>query len=147
MTDTPAKKNDSTDAPPKPIVKKMRWPFPFIWLIPVLAAAIAGYLFYDRLADRGPEIIIRFKDASGLKPEDSHMEHLGVQIGVVSGLDLTPDKKQVLVKVRLQRNQTAFAEEGALFWVIRPEVSTQAISGLGTILSGPVIDSMPGTGA
>ena len=32
-----------------------------------------------------------------------------------------------------------------MFWVVRPEISTQEISGLGTVLSGPVIDTIAGT--
>jgi paraquat-inducible protein B len=124
----------------------MRWPFPLIWLVPLLAAIMAGFYAYDRLEDRGTAITVRFTDATGLKVGETQMVHRGVPIGLVTGVELTPDQKQALVHVRLRRPQTSFARKGSLFWIVRPEISTEAISGLSTVLSGPVIDSIPGSG-
>jgi paraquat-inducible protein B len=130
---------------PKPVVKKMRWPL-LIWLIPLFAAGMAGYYFYDLWEQRGLEITITFNDGSGLKAGQTKIMHLGVDIGQVADLRLSPDEKQVLVDVHLQRSAASFTRKGALFWIVRPEISTQSISGLGTVLSGPFIDSMPGSG-
>jgi paraquat-inducible protein B len=139
-------KRDHSNSLPKPMVKAMRWPFPVIWLVPVLAAIIAAYYVYDHRQDRGPRITIRFSDATGLKAGESQIVHRGVQIGQVSGVELSGDRKQVLVRVQLRRSESAFARKGSIFWMVRPEISTQEISGLGTVLSGPLIDSAPGDG-
>lgn len=131
---------------PKAVVKKMRWPYPLIWIIPLAAAAVAGWYFHDRYMENGAEIIIKFDNGEGLKPGQTAVSHLGVPIGKVENLQLSDDKKSVLVHVTLARSQLGFAEKGTLFWIVRPEISTTAITGLGTVLSGPYIDSLPGSG-
>lgn len=146
MTRATDEKSGHPHAPPKPIVKKMRWPFPLIWLVPVFALALVGYYIYDHFAGRGSEITITFAYADGLKTGQSQVMHLGVPIGQVTDIQITPDQKQVLVKVRLKRSQAAFAQKGARFWVVRPEISIESITGLSTVLSGPYIDSNPGAG-
>jgi paraquat-inducible protein B len=131
---------------PKPVIKALRRPVILIWIIPALAVLAAGYYAYDLLMEKGPEITVQFDDASGLKAGQSQVMHLGVEIGQVSEIQLSPDQKHVLVKLRLQRSATAFAEQGARFWVVRPQISAQSISGLDTVLSGPFIDTIPGSG-
>jgi len=132
--------------PPTPRVVKMRWPVLMVWLIPVAAVGVAGYYVYAYLQDHGTQITVRFNDGDGLRPGQTMVVHLGVQIGQVEEIELSPDQKQVLVHIRLLRNAEAFAKKGTLFWVIRPELTLSSISGLGTIVSGPVIDSSPGDG-
>lgn len=146
MTHATSEKTGHIHAPPKPVVKKMRRPFLLIWFVPIFALAMVGYYIYDHFASRGSEITIRFADAEGLKIGQTQLVHLGVPIGEVTDIQITPDQKQVLVKVQLKRSHPAFAEKGERFWVVRPEISTESITGLGTVLSGPYIDSDPGAG-
>jgi len=146
MTRATGEKPDPSRALPKPIVKKMRWPILLIWLVPIFAAVMAGDYFYDLFQERGLQISLTFSDANGLKAGQSKVMHLGVDIGRVADIRLSPDQKHVVVRVDLQRSAESFAEKGATYWVVRPEISTQSISGLGTVLSGPFIDSNPGTG-
>jgi len=132
--------------PPHPIVTRIRWNALLIWLVPVVALGIAGYYLYDYLQDHGTLITIKFRDGSGLKPGETIVAHLGVQIGQVETVRLSPDQSQVLVGVRLGRAANGFARGGSLFWIVRPEVSTESISGLGTITSGPFLEAAPGSG-
>jgi paraquat-inducible protein B len=131
---------------PKPILKKIHWPYPLIWLIPIAAAVVAILYYVEEAKTRGPEITIRFNDASGLKPDNTTIAHLGVTIGKVTSMELTQDQGKVLVHVQLHRSADAFAKKGALFWIVRPEISTESISGLSTITSGPYIEAEPGSG-
>jgi paraquat-inducible protein B len=146
MSDSIAEKSTDTHELPEPIIRKMRWPFPLIWLVPVLAAGLAGYYFYHSYQDRGPLITIKCDDASGIQPGQSHLMHLGVVVGEVIGTELTPDRQQALVHIRVNRSNEMFARRGAMFWIVRPEISTQEISGLSTVLSGPFVDCAPGIG-
>jgi len=130
----------------KPIIKKMHWPYPVVWIVPLLAAVAAGFYFRDYLMNRGPQITLTFNDGSGLKEGETKVMHLGVPIGEVTSVELSHDHASVLVHVRLQKSQDAFAREGALYWIVRPEISLGGISGLNTVLSGPFIDSTPGNG-
>lgn len=131
---------------PNPDTKKMRRPILLIWLVPIFAAIIAGYYFYDYLQGRGLTITLTFSDATGLVAGQSPIMHLGVGIGQVSDIRLSPDQTHAEVRVRLQRAAKSFASNGATFWIVRPEISAESISGLGTVLSGPFIDSIPGNG-
>ena len=107
---------------------------------------MAGYYIYDLIQDRGLQITVTFDDGSGLKAGQSKVMHLGVEIGHVADIQLSPDQKHVLVRIHLQRSAVAFTKKGTSFWVVRPEISTESISGLGTVLSGPFIDSTAGSG-
>lgn len=131
---------------PKPIIKAMRWPVPFIWIVPVLAAALAGFFLWERVLDRGPLLTLTFTDATGLKPGQTELMHLGVPLGEVQAYQLSPDSTKVLLQIRLKRGEDQFARKGATFWIVRPQISMQEISGLATIMSGPYIDGTPGDG-
>jgi paraquat-inducible protein B len=140
------RKTDGDDGFPKPIVKKMRWPFPLIWAVPILAAGLTVYFLRDKIQTRGPEITIQFDDGGGLKAGRTMVVIHGVQVGDVSDVGLTPDRKHVLVHVRLHRDMEDIGRKNTLFWIVKPEISIQAISGLGAILSGPYIEARPGDG-
>jgi paraquat-inducible protein B len=131
---------------PRPIIRKMRWPFPLIWLVPIAAAGLAGYYAWEHHREQGPEITIHFNDASGLKADESQVIYRGVEIGEVESLSLSPDAKSAIVRVQLRRDQYPFAERGAEFWIVRPEISETSVSGLSTIISGPFIQAKPGSG-
>jgi len=146
MNQAAVDKSENSSSHPKPVLKKRRWPVLLIWVVPVFALAMAGYYAFDTMREKGLEITLTFSDGSGLKTGQSKVMHLGVEIGGVTDIQLSPDQKHVLVHVRLQHGQDSFAKKGATFWVVRPEISMQSISGLGTVLSGPFIDTTPGTG-
>jgi paraquat-inducible protein B len=132
---------------PRPVVKKMRWPFPWIWIVPILAAALAGYYFYGRAQERGEKIVVLFEDASGLKPGETPVEYRGVQVGQVNRMWLTDDRSQVYVEIRIQKPVEDIAKEGAKFWVERPDFSGGNFSGFSTFFSGPFVQVIPGDGA
>jgi paraquat-inducible protein B len=141
-----AEKSDHSGSPPKPRIKKRRWPVLLVWVVPVFAAIMAGFYGYDLLRERALQITVTFDDGSGLKAGQTKVMHLGVEIGQAAEIQLSPDQKHVLVRVHLQPSAVAFAKKGASFWVVRPEISTESISGLGTVLSGPFIDTTAGSG-
>lgn len=146
MTDA-QENSEAREELPKAAVRKRKWGFPVIWVVPVIAAIVAGYLVYDRVRSYGPTITIRFKDANGIKPGETLIKHLGVSIGTVTAVELTEDVEHVLVTARLRRAPVSVAREGAVFWIVRPELGVANISGLGTVISGPHIEVLPGTGA
>jgi paraquat-inducible protein B len=145
MTRAATEKTEGSRRLPKPRIRKMRWPY-LIWLFPILAACLTGYYAYDHVANRGPLIAITFPEVSGLKVGQSEVMHLGVTIGEVVDLQLTDDQKTAVVHVRLNRADDAFARQGAVFWIVRPQISMEEISGLTTMLSGPYIEAAPGGG-
>jgi paraquat-inducible protein B len=69
-----------------------------------------------------------------------------VVVGEVTGLELTRDNGSVVVHATLGRDFGPLAREGTTFWIVRPEVGFQAVRGLATVISGPYIEMVPGSG-
>lgn len=120
--------------------------FNLAWIIPIIAAAVAGWLIWERMKDRGPEVTITFSDGSGLRVGLTPVKYRGVVIGEVSNIALSEDHRKVLVRARLQRGAAGLAREGAVFWIVRPQVGFGNITGLNTVLSGPEIHVLPPKG-
>jgi paraquat-inducible protein B len=122
----------------------MRWPYPLIWLIPVIALIVAGYYYRDYLLEHGPEVTLVLRDATGMKVGETPVTHLGVPVGKIVGLDLSENHRRALARVRLRRDQDAFGKKGALYWVVRSEISVNNVNALSTLFSGPYIEANPG---
>jgi paraquat-inducible protein B len=130
---------------PKARVRRRRI-FRLVWVVPVIALAIALYLVWQHMRTIGPEIAIRFNDASGMRVGQTPIIYRGVQIGEVISVELTEDRRQALVRARLHKSARPIATEGATFWVVRPQLSLDQVRGLSTVLSGPEIHVIPGKG-
>ena len=129
---------------PKAGVRRRRL-FNFAWVIPIVAAAVAGWLIWQRMQEHGPEVAVSFSDGGGLRVGITPVKYRGVVIGEVSGVELSPDHKRVIVRARLQRSAASIAREGAVFWIVRPQVAFGNVTGLNTVLSGPEIQALPAT--
>lgn len=117
--------------------------FRLSWVIPLVAAIIAGWLVFQHLEHRGPEITVRFNDVSGLRIGQTPVKYRGVQVGEVIDMRLSEDRKQALVKIRLHESARGIAREGARFWIVRPHVGWGAVTGLATVFTGPEIQVLP----
>jgi paraquat-inducible protein B len=131
---------------PKAKVRRRQWRFPVVWMVPVVAALVAGYLVYHRVHEFGAKITIEFRDGSGLKIGQTPIKYRGVTVGEVTAVELSTDQQSVFVEARLRRSAAAIARGGSLFWIVRPQVGLGNITGLGTIITGPHIEVLPGTG-
>ncbi|HTI71033.1 MAG TPA: MlaD family protein [Candidatus Limnocylindria bacterium] len=121
--------------------------FNWIWIVPLLAAGIAGWLVYQNLAHAGSKILLRFVDGKGLQAGQTLIRYRGVRVGDVQSVELTPDGKAVEVKARLEKFASQLAREGAQFWIVRPDVGAGTLRGLETIVGGSYIQVQPGEGS
>jgi len=137
---------DLTQPLPAARVTRQRWRVAIVWVVPVVAAIVAGYLVYSRLQEFGPTITIRFRDGSGVKAGQTELRYRGVPVGEVTGIELSRNRENVLVRTRLRRSAASLAREGSLFWIVRPEVGFGTVRGLQTVISGSYIQVLPGTG-
>lgn len=115
-----------------------------IWAIPVVAALVAGFLGWQALSTRGPEITIAFKSAEGLLAGQTKVKYKSVDLGTVNRITLTPDLGKVEVQVRMLRSATPYLTDKTHFWVVRPRLTPGNISGLDTLVSGAYIGMDPG---
>jgi len=70
-----------------------------IWLVPIVAVAIGGWLAYDTWSKQGPTIKVTFDSGQGLQPGQSQLKYKDIVFGTVKRLDLTPDKWHVVVTI------------------------------------------------
>jgi paraquat-inducible protein B len=131
---------------PKALVRRRRPWLHMMWIVPIVAAAVAGWLVYDRMRQYGPEITIQFKDGGGLRAGQTPIKYRGVQVGEVTDLQISADRANVLVKARMQRTSALLASDGAVFWIVRPTVGWGNVTGLNTVISGPEIQLLAGKG-
>lgn len=117
-----------------------------IWLIPLLALAIAGWLGYKTLSERGPTITLTFHDGSGLEAGKTKIKYKSVDIGVVDAIRISPDLTHVIVTAKLQKDAEALLKQHSKFWIVRPRVGIGGISGLETLITGAFIELEPGSG-
>src|ERR1700734_1893387 len=124
-------------------IRPRRW-FAWVWIVPIVAAAIVIWLAWRALADRGPMITIEFKAAEGLLAGQTKVQHRDVDVGSVESVELTNDMLRVVVRARMTRQSAPFLNENTRFYVVAPHVGVGGISGLSTIVSGSYIEMVPG---
>lgn len=107
-----------------------------VWLIPLLALLISLGAAYRNYADQGVLIEITFEDASGVRADETQLRYRDVVVGLVEEVRFSDGLESVIVAVRVDQEVAQFIDTDAKFWVVRPEVSAQGISGLDTVLSG-----------
>lgn len=115
-----------------------------VWLVPAVAALIAGYLVWRDWVQHGAQITITFATANGLVAGQTQVSHKAVALGTVEDIQLSKDLSNVIVHVRISRDATPILTDHARFWVVRPRLTTRAVSGLETLVSGAYIEVDPG---
>ncbi len=121
------------------IAPRKHWAPWAIWLIPIVAAAIGGWIVLHAILARGPTITITFKNAEGLEAGKTKIKYKDVDIGDVRKISLSKDRTEVVVTAQLTRNADSFLVADTRFWVVRPRIGAGGISGLSTLLSGAYI--------
>ncbi len=114
-----------------------------IWIIPLVAVAIGGWLAWDTLSKEGPTIKISFESGEGLQAGQSQLKYKDIVFGTVKSLELAPDKTHVVVTVATTAEAKPLLTEGTVFWVVKPRLFAGSISGLETVLSGSYIGMLP----
>ncbi|SHI32829.1 MlaD family protein [Wenxinia saemankumensis] len=144
--------SDETTLPPRATVEPRRrslWQrISIVWLVPLAALVIALGVAWQNYADRGPLITVYFDEAAGVHARETELRYRDVAVGEVEGVAFTADLDRVAVEIRLDKDVAPYVDEGAEFWVVQPEVTTQGITGLDTVLTGVYIqgewDGQPG---
>jgi len=123
--------------------------FSIVWIIPIVAALVGGWLAYKTISEKGPTITITFKDGGGLEAGKTKIKYKSIEIGTVKSLDISHDLSHVVVIAEFSKKSEPHLTENTKFWVVRPRVGLGGISGLETLVSGAfiAIDPRPGPSA
>ena len=136
MTEAP---RDATEIPEALAVPVRRRSVQIVWIIPIVAALIGGWLAVMAILERGPTIRITFNTAEGLEAGKTTIKYKNVNIGTVTQIELSEDRSRVIATAQLTPQAEGFLVEDTRFWVVRPRIAGSQISGLGTLVSGSYI--------
>lgn len=138
MAEAPGKP-DLSDIPEALPAPQGRWAPSLVWLIPIVAAVIGGWIAVQAIMQRGPTITITFATAEGIEAGKTRIKYKNVDIGEVTGIALSVDRNRVVVTAQLDRRAENLLVDDTRFWVVRPRIAASGVSGLGTLLSGSYI--------
>ncbi len=137
MNEQPTEVTTNTSAQEALIREKKS--FSIVWIVPIVALLIGGWLVYKALSEKGPTITLSFKSADGLEAGKTKIKYKDVEVGEVTSIVLDNDLATVIVTAELGKNSKAYLTDKTRFWVVRARVSAGEISGLGTLLGGAYI--------
>jgi paraquat-inducible protein B len=115
-----------------------------VWIVPLVALLIGGWLAYRAITEKGPTVTITFQSAEGLEAGKTKIKFKDVEVGQVEKIHLSPNLSQVVVTAQLTKDAKDYLSENTRFWVVRARVAGGGVSGLGTLFSGAYIGMDPG---
>lgn len=148
MTELAAKPRPAPEAPSPPpaaAVKKARG-ISLVWLVPIVAGAIAAWLAWTSYANQGPRVRITFETAEGLEAGKTRIKYRDVDVGTVELVQISADLRHIVVTAEMVQGAAPFLTTSTRFWIVRPRIGTGGVSGLGTLVSGAYIEVDPGQG-
>lgn len=131
---------------PSHVPSAIREPEPrrsWAWLLPLGALGLAGFLLSQGYRGRGPLIRVQAVNGHGIRAGDS-LRHLGIAVGELEDVRLGPTLDHVELAIRLAPGASGVAREGSRFWIVRPHLALDSISGLETIVGARYVAVVPG---
>jgi paraquat-inducible protein B len=99
MTEQNSKENEIQDIPEAMVHTRRQ--ISIVWLVPIVAILIGGWLAYKGLSEKGPMVTISFESAEGLEAGKTKVRYKDVELGLVEtvrfNVDLTPDRKHEIL--------------------------------------------------
>jgi paraquat-inducible protein B len=131
--------SDLSNIPQATAVPHKRARFSVVWIIPIIAALVGAGIAVQRFLNEGPTITITFKVAEGIEAGKTFVKYKDVNIGQVTGVNLSEDYSQVVVTAKIAKNAKNLLVKDAKFWIMQPRITLSGVSGMGTLLSGNYI--------
>jgi paraquat-inducible protein B len=141
MTDRNHEPFVAKEAPEAEVAAKRS--FSIVWLVPLVAVLIGGWLAYKAYSEKGPTITISFNTAEGLEAGKTKIKYKDVEVGKVETITLGEDISHVVVTAELVKGSEDYLTENTRFWVVRARVAAGQVTGLGTLFSGAYIGIDP----
>ncbi|MDU2734659.1 MAG: MlaD family protein, partial [Mixta calida] len=116
-----------------------------VWIVPIVTVLIGAWILFYHFSHQGPEVTLITTNAEGIEGGKTAIKSRSVDVGVVESAVLTDDLHHVEIKARLNAGMEKLLHEDSVFWVVKPQVGREGITGLGTLLSGAYIELQPGS--
>ncbi|MCX7080816.1 MAG: MlaD family protein [Pseudomonas sp.] len=119
-----------------------------IWVLPLIALLIGGWLGWRAYNETGIEIQVRFESGEGIQANKTEVVYKGMPVGKVKklALDDEGDNKGVIATVEMNKAVEQYLRTSTRFWLVKPSVTLAGITGLETLVSGNYIAVSPGEG-
>ncbi|MBO2563974.1 intermembrane transport protein PqiB [Shewanella algae] len=115
-----------------------------VWLIPIVALLIGCWMLYDYFNQLGSEIKLHLKTAEGIEVGKTFIKSRNVNVGVIESIKLSDDYSAIIATARVSPDAERMLTRDARFWVVKPRIGKEGITGLDTLLSGAYIELEPG---
>lgn len=119
-----------------------------IWILPLIALIIGGWLGWRAYSQSGIEIEVRFESGEGIQANKTEVVYKGMSIGKVKALALDDEgnTKGVIATIEVNKEVEPSLRANSRFWLVKPSVTLAGITGLETLVSGNYIAASPGDG-
>lgn len=118
--------------------------FNSIWLVPLIAVLVASWMLYENWSNQGQLITLIATNAEGLVSGKTTLKARNVDVGKVINIRLSDDYDRAIITVRMNQGTERMLLDDAQFWVVKPRIGKEGVSGLSTLLSGAYIEMIPG---
>ncbi|WP_425288229.1 intermembrane transport protein PqiB [Pectobacterium betavasculorum] len=115
-----------------------------VWIVPIVTVLIGAWILFYHFSHQGPQITLITSNAEGIEAGKTAIKSRSVDVGVVESVVLSDDLHQVEIKARLHDGMDKLIKQDSAFWVVKPQIGREGVSGLGTLLSGAYIELQPG---
>ena len=115
-----------------------------VWIVPIVTVLIGAWILFYHFSHQGPQITLTTQNAEGIEAGKTTIKSRSVDVGVVETVMLSDDLHQVEIKARLHEGMAKLLRRDSVFWVVKPQIGREGVSGLGTLLSGAYIELQPG---
>ncbi|CAI1164615.1 paraquat-inducible protein B [Serratia quinivorans] len=115
-----------------------------VWIIPIVTALIGAWILFYHFSHQGPVVTLVTTTAEALEAGKTKIKSRSVDVGVVETVTLSDDLSKVMVQARLNSGMEKLLHQDSAFWVVKPQIGREGVSGLGTLLSGAYIELQPG---
>ncbi|MBP0590778.1 MCE family protein [Paraburkholderia sp. LEh10] len=132
------------DFPAVETVRRARWRVQLVWLVPLVAVLIGGWLAIKAVLEQGPTVTISFNTGDGLEAGKTKIRFKNVEVGTVKRVVLSNDHTRVIATAEITKSASDMLVDDSRFWVVRPRISGGTVSGLSTLLSGSYVSMDPG---
>ncbi|QAV24242.1 intermembrane transport protein PqiB [Proteus hauseri] len=115
-----------------------------VWIIPLVTLFIGAWILYYHFSHQGPEVTLITYNADGIEAGKTKIKSRSVDIGLVEAVTLDSNFSRVIIKARLDTEMKELLRADTAFWVVKPQIGKEGVTGLGTLLSGAYIELQPG---
>ncbi|EPL6455272.1 intermembrane transport protein PqiB [Providencia rettgeri] len=115
-----------------------------VWVIPIVTILLGAWVLFYHFSNQGPEVTLITYNAEGIEAGKTKIKSRSVDIGVVESVTLDDNFSRVIIKARLNNEMKELLRTDSAFWIVKPAIGRDGVTGLGTLLSGAYIELQPG---